>query len=92
MIQEIRLYWNGLARREFKYCIEDSREGYVPAVSAGKEKKNFFKSRCKNLLFSFESILALKRPGFSDSVTAVGGGGGRGWNLPASVTSVCEDQ
>ena len=34
-------------------------------VSAGKEKNIFCKSRCKNLLFSFESILTLKGPAFS---------------------------
>ena len=37
-----------------------------PVVSAEKEKNIFFKSSCKNLLFNFESILALKGPGFSD--------------------------
>ena len=37
-----------------------------PVVSAGKEKNIFFKSRCKNLLFNFESFLTLKGPGFSD--------------------------
>ena len=41
-----------------------------PVVSAGKEKNIFFKSRGKNLLFNFESILTLKEPGFSDFGTA----------------------
>ena len=45
-----------------------------PVVSAGKEKNIFFKSRCKNLLFNFESILTLKGPGFSDFGTAPGEG------------------
>ena len=40
--------------------------GMCPVISAGKEKNIFFKSRCKNLLFNFESILTLKGPGFSD--------------------------
>ena len=56
-----------------------------PVVSAGKEKKNiFFKSRCKNLLFNFESILTLEKPGFSDFGTAMR----RSWNLPSSVTVI----
>ena len=38
--------------------------GMCPVVSAGKEKNIFFKSRCKNLLFNFESFLTLKGPGF----------------------------
>ena len=42
MIQEIKLYCNGPAWGEFKYCMEGPGEGYVPAVSAGKEKNNFF--------------------------------------------------
>ena len=41
-----------------------------PVVSAGKEKNIFFKCRCKNLLFNFESFLTLKGPGFSDFGTA----------------------
>ena len=41
-----------------------------PVVSAGKEKNIFFKNRCKNLLFNFESLLTLKGPGFSDFGTA----------------------
>ena len=41
-----------------------------PVVSAGKEKNIFFKSRCKNLLFNFESFLTLKGPSFSDFGTA----------------------
>ena len=80
-----RLYCNGPAREELRYCVEGSGEEYVPAVSAGKEKNNFFKSRYTNLLFNFESILTLKGPSFSDSGTARGGGGGRGWNLPPSL-------
>ena len=36
-----------------------------PVVSAGKVKNIFFKSRCKNLLFSFENILTLKAPGLA---------------------------
>ena len=35
----------------------------------------FFKSRCKTLLFNFESFLTLKGPGFSDFGTARRGGG-----------------
>ena len=31
-----------------------------------KGKNNFFKSRCKTLLFNFESFLTLKGPSFSD--------------------------
>ena len=46
-----------------------------PVVSARKEKSIFFKSRCKNLLFNFESILTLKGPGFSDFCMARGGDG-----------------
>ena len=46
-----------------------------PVVSAGKEKNILFKSRCKNLLFNFESFLTLKGPGFSDSGTARRWGG-----------------
>ena len=42
------------------------RGGICPVVSAGKGKNIFFKSRCKNLLFNFESFLTLKGPGFSD--------------------------
>ena len=45
-----------------------------PVVSAGK-KNVFFKNRCKNLLFHFESILTLKGPGFSDFGTDRGGDG-----------------
>ena len=51
------------------------RDVMCPVVSAGKEKSIFFKCRCKNLLFNFESILTLKGPGFSDFVTARGGDG-----------------
>ena len=39
-----------------------------PVVSAGKENNIFFKSRCKNLLFNFESSLTLKRPDFHSLV------------------------
>ena len=42
--------------------------GMCPVVSAGKEKSIFFKRRCKNLLFSFESILTLKGPAFQTLV------------------------
>ena len=42
-------------------------------ISAGKEKNIFFKSRCKNLLSNFESILTLKGPGLSDFGMARGG-------------------
>ena len=35
-----------------------------------KEKNRCFKSRCKTLLFNFESFLTLKGPGFSDFGTA----------------------
>ena len=59
-IQEIRLYCNGPAQEEFKDCMEGLGEEQVPAVSAGKEKNNFSKSRCKNSLFNFKSILTLK--------------------------------
>ena len=61
-----------------------------------KRKEQFsFKSRCKNLLLNFESILTLEGPGFSDSGTAgegEGEGGGEGWSLPFSVTSLSEYQ
>ena len=40
-----------------------------------KKKSIFFKSRCKNLLSNFESILTLKGPGFSDFGTVRGGDG-----------------
>ena len=46
-----------------------------PVVSAEKEKNIFFKCRCKNLLFNFESFLTLKEPDFSDFGTARRGGG-----------------
>ena len=82
MTEEIRLYYNGPAREEFKYCMEGLGEGYVPAVSAGKEENNFFKSRFKSLLFNFESILTLKGPGCLGSSTAREGGGGGGICLP----------
>ena len=49
--------------------------GMCPVVSAGKEKNIVFKSRCKNLLFNFETILTLKGPGFSNFGTARGGDG-----------------
>ena len=42
MIQEIRLYRNGPARDEFKYCMEGSGEGRVTVISAGKGNNNFF--------------------------------------------------
>ena len=53
----------------------DPGGGMCPVVSAGKEKSIFFKSRYKNLLLNFESILTLKGPGFSDFGTAMGGDG-----------------
>ena len=53
-------------------------------VSAGKEKNNFFKGRCKNLLFNFESILTLKGPDFSNFGTARKG--------PSFVTLSFKDQ
>ena len=59
-----------LREGEFKYCMEGMGEGYVSGISAGKEKNGFFKSRCKNLLFNFKSILTLKGPDFSDYGTA----------------------
>ena len=59
-----------------------------PVVSAGKEKNIFFKSKCKNLLFNFESILTLKGPGFFRFWY----GQGEGWNLPSSVTLLFKDQ
>ena len=46
-----------------------------PVISAGKEKNILFKSRRKNLLFNFVSILNLKGPGFSDFGMARGGDG-----------------
>ena len=49
------------------------------------KKNNFFKSRHKNLLFNFRSILTLKRPGYSDPGMA---GERQGWNLPPSVASL----
>ena len=55
-----------------------------PVVSAEKENNIFFKSRCKNLLFNFESTLTLKGPGFS--------GEGMGWNLLSSITLLFKDQ
>ena len=42
------------------------RGGMRSVVSAGKGKNTFFKSRCENLLFNFESILTLKGPGVSN--------------------------
>ena len=44
-------------------------------VSVGKKRTVFFKSRCKTLLFNFESFLTLKGPSFSDFDTATRGGG-----------------
>ena len=73
VIRQIRLYCNGPTREEFKYCMEAPEEGC--ALSFQLEKNIFFKSRCKNLLFNFESILTLKSPGFSDFGTARGGDG-----------------
>ena len=62
-----------------------------PVVSAGKEKNIFFKGRCKNLLFNFQSFLSPKGPGFSDFGTATTGGGGGGGSLASSVTLLFED-
>ena len=36
--------------------------GMCPVISAGKEENIFFKSRCKKLLFNFESFLTLTLP------------------------------
>ena len=41
------MYYNDPAHGEFKYCMEGLREGYVPAVSAGKEKNSFSKVDAK---------------------------------------------
>ena len=49
--------------------MEGLGEGYVPALSAGKENNSFFKSRFKHLS-NFKSILTLKGSGFSNSGTA----------------------
>ena len=72
MIQEIRLYsrLQSSCTGRVKVMPGGPGEGCVPVVSAGKEKNNFFKSRCEDVLFNFESILTLKGPGFSDSGTA----------------------
>ena len=51
------------------------RGGMCSVVSAETEKNTFFKSRCKNLLFNFESILTIKGPGLSNFGTARGGNG-----------------
>ena len=51
------------------------QRGMCSVVSAGKEKNTFFKSRCKNLLFNFQSILTIKGPGLSNFGTGRGGDG-----------------
>ena len=42
VIQETRLYCNGPTWGEFKYCTEGLEEGFVPAISGGKEKNSLF--------------------------------------------------
>ena len=65
VIQQIRLYYTG----RVQILDGGSGGGMCLVVSAGKENI-FFKSRCKNLLFNFESFLTLKGSGFSDVGTA----------------------
>ena len=66
MIQQIRLYCSGSTQEEFKYCMEATERTHVSSRFNWKEKNSFFKSRCKTLLFNFESFLTLKGPSFSD--------------------------
>ena len=66
MIQQIRLYCSGSTREQFKYCMEAIERRDVSSRFSWKEKNSFFKSRCKTLLFNFESFLTLKGPSFSD--------------------------
>ena len=54
-------------------------EGYVPVVSAGKEKNSFSKVDGK-LIFNFKSISILKGPDFSDSGTD-----GEAWGLGRGI-------
>ena len=68
MIQQIRLYCNGPTLEEFKYCMEATDRRDVSSRFSWKEKNSFFKSRCKTLLFNFESFLTLKGPSFPDLV------------------------
>ena len=73
MIQQIRLYCNGPTREQILHG--GPRRGMCIVVSDEKEKNTFFKSRCKNLLFNFESILTLKGPGLSNFGMVRGGDG-----------------
>ena len=69
---QVVLLWSYTGRVQILHG--DPGGGMCPVVSARKEKNIFFKSRCKNLLFTFESFLTLKGPGFSDSDTTRRGG------------------
>ena len=75
VIQQMTLYCSGPTREELKYCMEATERRHVSSRFSWKEKNSFFKSRCKTLLFNFESFLTLKGPSFSDFGKATRGGG-----------------
>ena len=69
VIQRIRLYCSGPTWEEFKYCMEATERRDVSSRFSWKENN----SRCKILLFNFESFLTLKGPSLPDFGTATRG-------------------